>query len=67
MPSATLQEKLMPENAALELDVQDITDASWEDLVQTMMQDELDAVTIQAGTMCNCDTTPGCNPVPPVC
>jgi hypothetical protein len=57
----------MPENAALELDVQDITDASWEDLVQTMMQDELDAVTIQAGTMCNCDTTPGCNPVPPVC
>jgi hypothetical protein len=57
----SLQEKPMPENAALELEVQDITDASWEDLVQTMMQDELDAVTIQAGTICNCDTTPNCS------
>ncbi|MDP9820002.1 hypothetical protein [Spirilliplanes yamanashiensis] len=45
----------MPEqHATLDLDAQDVTDASWEDLVQTMMEDELDAVTIQAGTICGC-------------
>jgi hypothetical protein len=53
----------MPENSALDLSVQDITDASWDDLVQTMMQDELDAVTIQAGTFCACDGDPGPGPV----
>ena len=51
----------MPEYSPLDLSAQDITDASWDDLVQTMMQDELDAVTIQAGTICACggDTGPG--------
>ncbi len=45
----------MPEqNAVLDLGAQDVTDAAWEDLVQTMMQDELDAVTPPAGTICAC-------------
>jgi hypothetical protein len=45
----------MPEqNAVLDITVEDVTDASWEDMVQVMMADELDAVTIQAGTICAC-------------
>ena len=54
----------MPEqNALLDIDVANVTDASWEDLVEVMMADELDAVTIQAGTICACScscTSCGC-------
>jgi hypothetical protein len=45
----------MPENALLDLTATDVTTADWEDLVEVMMKDELDA-TAMAGCslLCGC-------------
>jgi hypothetical protein len=43
----------MPENGLLDLSASDVTTADWEDLVQVMMQDELDA-TAMAGCAAYC-------------
>jgi len=48
-------------NAELDLEVQDVSDASWDDLVSQMMRDELDAMALATcKPACTCNSTCGC-------
>jgi hypothetical protein len=53
----------MPENDLLDLSATDVSTAKWEDLVQVMMQDELDATALAGcALICGCSCAAcGCN------
>jgi hypothetical protein len=52
----------MSENNTLDLAAADVTSASWEDLVQVMMQDELDATSLAGcAIMCGCACACACS------
>lgn len=56
----------MPENTEiltdekLDLNVEDVTDAGWNDLVSQMMSDELDAMALAMSALPSCYCLSGC-------